>query len=381
MTATIDTDILVVGGGPAGLATAIAARGHGLRVLVAERAAPPVDKACGEGLLPDGVAALSRLGVVVSGAEAFPFRGLRFVDGDLAADASFSHLHGLGIRRIVLHELLAERAREAGAELLWRTPADCSDPAAPQLGGRTIRCRWLVGADSAQSRVRLAARLPVAHGASCRLGLRQHFRLQPWSELVEVHWAAHTQAYLTPVGPEELCLAVLGSDPAARLSDIATLFPALAKRLAGAETIGALRGAMSVAAALPRVTRGRIALVGDASGSVDAVTGEGLSLALRQALALGDAMAADDMALYEAAHRRLARTPRLMSRVLLFMARHGGARRQALRRLAARPRSFDRLVAAHVGAGSLARLLLDLPALALPMPDGTTGTAPHASHF
>ena len=58
-----ETDVFVVGGGPAGLASAIAARRNGFDVVIADSARPPIDKACGEGLMPDGVAALRRIGV------------------------------------------------------------------------------------------------------------------------------------------------------------------------------------------------------------------------------------------------------------------------------------------------------------------------------
>jgi len=57
------TDVVVVGGGPAGLAAAIAARLQGLRVVVLEAAHPPIDKVCGEGIMPEALAALRRLGV------------------------------------------------------------------------------------------------------------------------------------------------------------------------------------------------------------------------------------------------------------------------------------------------------------------------------
>ena len=59
-----DTDVFVVGGGPAGLGCAIAARQHGLRVIVADSAQPPIDKACGEGLMPDSLEVLAQPGRV-----------------------------------------------------------------------------------------------------------------------------------------------------------------------------------------------------------------------------------------------------------------------------------------------------------------------------
>jgi flavin-dependent dehydrogenase len=83
------TDVFVIGGGPAGLAAAIAARQRGLRVIVADGATPPIDKACGEGFLPDGLAALERLGLHLPSEDTHPFGGIRFLSGGLSADASF----------------------------------------------------------------------------------------------------------------------------------------------------------------------------------------------------------------------------------------------------------------------------------------------------
>ena len=51
----IRCDALIAGGGPAGLAAAIALRQKGLDVLVADALWPPIDKACGEGLMPDAL--------------------------------------------------------------------------------------------------------------------------------------------------------------------------------------------------------------------------------------------------------------------------------------------------------------------------------------
>ena len=69
------TDVLIVGAGPAGSAAAIGLARHGRSVVLLDRSAFPREKACGEGLMPAGVAALARLGVNVSGA---PFRGVRY---------------------------------------------------------------------------------------------------------------------------------------------------------------------------------------------------------------------------------------------------------------------------------------------------------------
>src|SRR5271170_6389281 len=71
-------DVLVVGGGPAGLASGIALRQRGLDVVVADALIPPIDKACGEGLAPDSCRELLRLGVEISGG--FEFSGIHFAN-------------------------------------------------------------------------------------------------------------------------------------------------------------------------------------------------------------------------------------------------------------------------------------------------------------
>ncbi len=150
-----------------------------------------------------------------------------------------------------------------------------------------------------------------------RVGRRQHFRVTPWTDFVEVHWRDRCQAYITPVGPNEICIALIGSRAGLRFADLPTMFPELGWRLAGATPTGSTRGAISVSTRLRRVIRGRLALIGDASGSVDAITGEGLALAFRQATILAEALSKDDLTIYQAAHQRISRMPRLMSRLML----------------------------------------------------------------
>jgi flavin-dependent dehydrogenase len=107
---------------------------------------------------------------------------------------------------------------------------------------------------------------------------------------------------------------------------------------------------------LKQVYRDRVALIGDASGSVDAITGEGLSLGFRQATALADALEAGDLAAYQKAHRRLARRPELMGRLMLVLDGHPALRERTLRAFASDSRVFARLLAVHVGAKSQAHL-------------------------
>ncbi|HVA84026.1 MAG TPA: NAD(P)/FAD-dependent oxidoreductase [Candidatus Binataceae bacterium] len=353
------TEVFVVGGGPAGLAAAIAARQRGFEVVVADSAQPPIDKACGEGLMPDAVAALARLGVAATISHGFPFHGIRFVEDGSSAEACFPGDHGLGIRRPLLHRLLVERALADGVVLRWATPVNAFDVGAVTAGGRTVRCRWVIGADGYNSRVGRWAALEPAWSSVARVGQRQHFRVVPWTDYVEVHWSERCHAYVTPVGPDEVCVALIGGGSRLHILDLPTLFPELGWRLAGAEPTSSVRGAISVSTRLRRVIRGRLALIGDASGSVDAITGEGLALAFRQATVLAEALSRDDLTIYQAAHQRIVRLPRLMSRLMLGLGGRSRMRRRALHVLARWPRTFNRLLAVHVGALQPAAASLD----------------------
>ncbi len=335
-------DAAVVGGGPAGLAAAIAARRKGLNVAVFEGISTPgpIDKCCGEGLMPDAIDALRDLGVVLPPSLAAPFRGIRFLEGDARAEARFPGQNGAGVRRTALHALLEERARDVGAAVFRGSAVrDLS----------SVRARWIVAADGSQSALRRAAGLEPHGTCLRRFGTRLHFRVEPWTDLVEVHWTRGAQAYVTPVAGGEAGIAIVSREPR-RFHDWLPLFPALQERLRGAEAASAVRGGVTASRKLPRVTRGNVALIGDASGSVDAVTGLGLSLAFQQAAALADALAEGDLSPYAAAHRRIARMPRVMEALMLAMDRHDRFRRRAIRALDAEQGQFSRLLAVHNGA-------------------------------
>jgi flavin-dependent dehydrogenase len=318
--------------------------------MVADAALCPTDKACGEGIMPDGVAALRRLGIAPGGEEVFPFHGIDFIGAGVSAEARFPDGVGLGIRRTALHRLLIRRAAEAGVAMSWGTPVRAVGGGGVRVGEQEVRSRWVLGADGQNSRVRRWTGLGPPSRGRQRVGVRVHFRVAPWTDLVEVYWRQGQQAYVTPVGPHEICVALIGSGPPPRMSDLPALFPDLGARLKGARPTTTLMGGISTSCSVRSVVRGNVALLGDASGSVDAVTGEGLSLAFRQAAALGEALAAGDLALYQAAHRRIGRVPHLMARLLLAMDGRAWLRQRALRALAGHPQMFTRLLAVHVGA-------------------------------
>jgi 2-polyprenyl-6-methoxyphenol hydroxylase-like FAD-dependent oxidoreductase len=347
-------DVVIVGGGPIGLAAAIAARQRGLAVLIADRARPPIDRPCGEGLMPGGVSALRALGVRVDSDNAIPFYGIRFTEAGLSAQAYFPAAagHGLGIRRPVLHQMLALRAAEVGVVTRWGEPVTRVSSAGVRIAGRNVPCRWIVGADGRGSRVRRWTGFRPPSNVSRRIGLRQHFQSRPWTDFVEVHWHNLGQAVVTPVASNEVCISVFANSHPGRMAEVIKVFPELCRHLNGARATSSVRGTVSGSSNVPSVVRDRIALIGDASGSVDALTGEGLSLGFRQAIALAEAFEKNDLAQYQVAHRRMSRMPDLMAGLMLFVGARAWLRRRVLHALNSQSQMFGIMLGAHVGVFS-----------------------------
>jgi flavin-dependent dehydrogenase len=345
----IRCDALIAGGGPAGLAAAIALRQKGLDVLVADALRPPIDKACGEGLMPDARSDLAELGVSATAGHGAAFDGIAFLSGRYQATAPFARGSGIGIRRLQLHSLLIERCHELGVRLAWGSHVSIAEKQPLRLDGEPCVYGYAVGADGQSSRVRQAVGLGSGKVLSHRFGARCHYRVQPWSRMVEVHWGRLGQAYVTPVGGDEICVATVARDPATRMEAVLADLPALRAHLKGAKELSRVRGALTTTRKLLRVTAGNVALVGDASGSADAITGEGIGLSFRQALLLGEAVAANNLAIYEAGHPAIQRMPHLMSRVLLQLDAWPGLRAGTMRLLSGQPQLFAHLLAVHLG--------------------------------
>lgn len=348
----LPVDVLVVGAGPAGLATAIAASQKNLRVLLVDPRKPPIDKPCGEGLLPEAVAALERIGIDLHSSAGFPFEGFRFSDESSFAEARIPRGRAFGLRRTVLHRMLADRAAEAGVSLLWGSRISRLDRAGACIDGQFVACKWLIGADGQNSVVRRFAGLDPSRPARFRFGFRRHYALAPWTNCVEVHWGAGAQAIVTPTGAGEICVSIFSDSSRLRMDRMLEHFPELTVRLRGAQPLSSVAGSVTSSSVARAVVRGNVALVGDASCAVDAVSGQGLSLAFRQALALADALGAGNLASYESAHRRITCTPIRVTRLLLTMHKSAAIRRRALRLFAAKPALFEKLIAVHTGDSS-----------------------------
>lgn len=308
-----DVDIIVVGGGPVGLASAIEARLAGMTVAVVEPREGVIDKACGEGLMPGAIPLLARLGVDPAG---MPLRGVSYNSPKRRADHVFRTGAGRGVRRTVLHSALAARAAELGVErVVGRVEALEQDATGVVAAG--IRASWLLGADGLHSTVRRLAGLELAAPrARRRFGITRHYAVAPWSDLIEIHWAPRAEVYVTPLAPDLVGVSMLAA-PRTDFDETIAAIPALAA-VHGVESRSGLKGAGPFRQRAAAPSSGRVLLVGDASGYVDAITGEGLRLGFDQArLAIEHAAGAGD---YDSAWRRTTRDFRMLTSRLVLAA-------------------------------------------------------------
>jgi flavin-dependent dehydrogenase len=277
----------------------------------------------------------------------------------MAAEAPFPARYGVGVRRTTLHRIMTERAKSLGVDFLWRTPVTGISGESVHLGNRKVRAEWIVGADGGYSRVRRWAGLDAHYRKNFRYAFRRHYRITPWSDRMEVHWGPRCQVYIAGVNEEQTCVGLISHDLKLRLDEALYDFPELKARLKSAESSSAERGELSVTRTLKRVCRDKVVLIGDASGSVDAVTGEGLSLGFAQALLLAECLRDGDLKRYQREHRRLALRPQLMARLMLTLDERPRLQRRTLQVFLRRPEIFRRLVSLHVGMLSPLHLALD----------------------
>jgi menaquinone-9 beta-reductase len=311
-----DTQVLIAGGGPVGLAAAIEARLAGLDVLVVEPRDGPIDKACGEGLMPGALPELARLGVDPSGV---PFAGIAYSDGRRRVEHRFASGPGRGVRRTVLHAVLRSRAENLGVRF-HDGRVDAVHQRAGFVEAAGLRADWLLGADGLHSAVAREVGLAVpAPTARRRFGQRRHYAVAPWSEFVEVLWTPAGEFYVTPVGADTVGVALLARR-GEHFDDALAAAPDLAPRLRGAAPASDLRGAGPLRQRTRARVAGRVLLVGDASGYVDALTGEGLRIGFAQARAALGAIVGGNPASYEAAWERETRDFRRLTGALVRLA-------------------------------------------------------------
>jgi hypothetical protein len=331
-------DLIVAGGGPGGLATATYAAKAGLEAVVIERRPGPVDKACGEGLMPHTVKHLRNIGVNPHGKS---FHGITYLDSTHRVRADFRSGEGLGMRRTALSEALHDAASAAGVRILHADIGMVTQDASSVRCG-DLQARYLAAADGLHSPIRRSLGLDLPSRGRRRWGIRRHFHIAPWSDTVEVYWSHDTEAYVTPVAEDSVGVAVLTSRQG-KFDDQLKGFPALAARL-GSVPHGPDRAAGPLRQRVKSRTSGRVMLVGDAAGYVDALTGEGLGIAFGGAELLVQCVMADTVEDYDRQWRHMSRRYRALTAGLLHASGCAPVRSMIVPAASALPKAFSGIV-------------------------------------
>ena len=334
-----------MGGGPVGLYAACAAALAGLDVTVVEKRPGVPDKACGEGLMPEALAALHRIQVDPAGRD---FLGIRYLDstGERQVRAALAG-PGRGVRRTMLIAALQGRAESLGVgRVTARVVAHQQHSHGVRLtcdDGSEISTDVVLGCDGLASDVRRQAGLDVSATDRRRFGLRQHFAAAPWSDDVEVYWARQGEAYVTPVAPDLVGVALLGNRGDTFSSRLAR-FPALSARLGSAPSVGPVLGAGPLRRTARSQRPHRVLLVGDSAGYVDALTGEGLAVGFLSAQAAVAAVTSHNLGSYEGEWRRVTRHFRWSTDLLVRATSQPGPRAALLPLAETAPSVFQRAV-------------------------------------
>lgn len=367
-------DVAVIGAGPAGSATALRLRQAGRRVALIDRAQFPRDKACGEGILPTGVAEIASLGLsdAFAGLEPAAIRGIDFVSGEHRARGDLAG-EGAGIDRLRFDAMMVGAARDAGARWIHGEPKCFERDARGRVvrvalrDGRRIECGMVVAADGIRSFARRAAGIAVVRGSD-RQGLCTRIETEgaPFDRVEVFVLGAAGEVYLGPSGRQQMSLTWLTTSevlrnhhaPAIdRLRGIVAAHRSIAKRLDGAALDGAVRSAGPFPQRAVRAGADGVLLVGDAYQSIDPIGGDGITLALVSSAHCADAAEAvlsgssfetvvDD---YAAALAKTSSRRRRFAAVLGSAARHVGSARAIIGALEHAPWLTSRLCALHEG--------------------------------
>jgi len=355
--------------------------------MLCEKRTLPANKACGEGVMPIGVAYLERLGVkrYLRSGQYFPFEGICYVSPKgKTASAAVQRGLGWGIPRLELSRALLQRAMEVDC-LEIRTEVQTTPLQAERreehnwlcvkVGEDYIRTKLLVGADGLNSTVRRWAGLQGSKGAYQRWGARQHFQITPWSRKVEVHMSDGLEAYVTPCGENLVGIAFLwdrkrhprlpGGDRL--IPTLLGAFPVLKECLGKATSSDRALAIGPLQRIATHPTADGVLLIGDAAGYLDALTGEGISLAFAEALALEETvvpilrertgiLSRQDLSAYEGVYRSIMRPYYQMTHFVLWLSRHPILSEQAVRLLGRQTVLFQFLLSANMGGIPLSQM-------------------------
>ncbi len=332
-------DIVISGGGSAGMSAAIKARLNGLSVAVIDSAGELYDKPCGEGLMPDGIDALKSLGVDYL--EKFmKLKGIsyHFPSGSIQYAVFGRGREAIGLRRNALRPALWARAKELGVDIVKKGVCNfevCKDFVVVE----GIKAKWWIIAEGLKSKNVSTLKMNGEKSKFLRFGVRQHFSIKPWSEFVEVYWGKGCEAYVTPVSNDTINIAILSNEGKPILEHLQQ-FPELINRLKKSEVVSKPAGAGPLYRRTLRRKKGRILLAGDSAGFVDAMTGEGNTLAILTGIACADLIAKNRAILYPFMWWKIVWRYWLLTKTALFLVGTNQLRDKVIRFLEKHPVVF-----------------------------------------
>jgi len=368
-------DVIIIGGGPAGLLAGIVCARHQLRTLLVEKKTFPINKPCGEGIMPTGLACLEKLGVQVhlSSKPHSPFQGIRYISPQgRTAEATFAEGVGWGMQRTVLSEGLYECAKQwPNLTIVEKTSPrlnrDLSGNLEVKVEEQWFQPNLLIGADGLFSQVRHWAGLEGPKQSLRRWGVRQHIEHAPWCDLVEVHWKPGVEAYVTPTSPHSIGIAFLWDFKKRKsiqggsqlFSSLLEAFPRLKSKIQGSEFLDTPLAIGPFHRVATSPVASNIILMGDAAGYLDAITGEGISLATEQALALEKIVIPDllqdhppsqkTLHQYRHAYQKILTPYTQVTQLVLWLRQHPWLLERVISSLNPNPDIFQHLLSANMG--------------------------------
>jgi len=300
----------IIGGGPAGLATAICLAEKGFEVTLFDKSTFPVDKVCGEGIMPTGVEFLKKHDLLnlINSNDKKEYYGVKYVANNAKTlEGRFKSGFGLGIKRTVLSEALYKKLTHfqnvkiyENSELvdIYKNDDSVGVEIANDVNNKKYEFDYLIGCDGIISKVRklciLESNKYIEHQ---RIGARMHFDTETWSDLVEVYWKDYIEAYITPVGSNIVQFAFIWDNKSVRPQSryrmdvgLKELFPQLFKRVEGCKQVSKLKTIGPIAVSSKKLYKNRVILLGDAYTYLDGITGEGISIAFKEAQCLADSV-------------------------------------------------------------------------------------------
>ena len=304
-------NILIVGGGPCGLMTAIILGTAGHKVTLIEKKDWPVDKVCGEGIMPPGIKVLRKYGVLdkIDKALSRKFHGITFIDNSKIS-ADFNDDYGIVIRRTELSRVLYEKALSVNVKLLPKTELVSLDNSDLKVTANVRNERtetpyvlgefdYTIGCDGLRSKVRKLAGLEYKLLRNQnRIGARIHYQINPWTPNVEVHWNNGIECTVAPTS--ENCVEFIFCWNKDKIKfdknfemheKLLSFFPDLKEKLKNCKNLSSLEMTGNFAQQVIVPIKDKVILLGDASIFYDPITGEGLTLAFKQAEILANHLA------------------------------------------------------------------------------------------